>query len=53
MSYFTRFFLTVSILFSLLACAPQRPPYAEEWPVYQTNQGHKGYVPAGPEPPLK
>ncbi|PIQ26711.1 hypothetical protein COW36_00865 [bacterium (Candidatus Blackallbacteria) CG17_big_fil_post_rev_8_21_14_2_50_48_46] len=53
MSYFTQFCLTVFVLFSLISCAPQRPPYAEEWPVYQANQGHQGYVPAGPEPPLK
>ncbi len=36
----------------LSACAPQRPQYAEEWPAYQSSNGHRGYVPAGPEPPL-
>jgi outer membrane protein assembly factor BamB len=48
--------LHLMILLSTLllsACAPQRPPYAEDWPVYQADNGRGGYAPAGPEPPLK
>lgn len=42
-----------SLLMLSTACAPKRPPYAEDWPVYQSDYGHRGFVPAGPEPPLK
>jgi eukaryotic-like serine/threonine-protein kinase len=44
--------VAVFVLFIFSACAPQRPQYADEWPVYQSDNGHSGYVTAGPEPPL-
>lgn len=54
--YYIYLKIVIFIFFLFLintSCSLQHSSYVEDWPIYQFDYGHRGYVSTGPEPPLK